>query len=143
VVGVLFALALFAAATARYGFPSPERPRRELEALTVRWTADLIAARVDAIGGDYWTVWPAVYHMNLTRRETGDSQIFCGVALRGRQLLSRRSHQDEIRVAVPNNETDRNMFLNYAAQCGVTPPVKIGEHGPFEIYLTRMVPAAP
>jgi hypothetical protein len=143
VMGVLAALALFAAATARYGLPSPERPRRELDALAGRWTADLIAAKVDAIGGDYWTVWPAVYHMNLTRREAGDSRVFCGVVLRGRELLSRRFHQDELRVAVLNNEIERSAFLNFAADCGVAPPVKIGEHGPFEIYLTRMVPAAP
>jgi hypothetical protein len=142
-MGVTVALGLFTAATVRYGTPSPERPRRELDALAGRWTAELIAARADAVGGDYWTVWPVVFHMNLTRRETGDSRVFCGIVLRGGELLHRRYHQDELRVAVPNNETDRSAFLNFAADCGVTPPVKIGEHGPFEIYLTRMVPAAP
>src|SRR5262249_6387978 len=82
VLGGLAALALFAAATSRYGFPSPERPRRDIDARAGALTAELLAADVDAIGGEYWTVWPAVYHANLVRRD----RLMYGVADRGRVL---------------------------------------------------------
>jgi hypothetical protein len=141
VLAVLAAFALFAAATARYGFPSPDRPRRELDAMAGQWTADLIAADVDAVGGDYWTAWPAVYHVNLVRRQGGDPRVFCGVILRGRVLLREVGYngRKELRVASRNDGKERAEFFGAAEVCGFSTPVKIGEHGPFEIYLIRPV----
>ncbi len=145
VLAGLAAIALFAAATARYGFPSPDRPRQELDALTGQWTADLIEADVDAVGGDYWTSWPAVYHVNLVRREKGDARVFCGVILRGRVLLRASGYNDkkELRVASRNDGKERAEFFAAATVCGFATPVKIGDHGPFEIYRIRPITLGP
>ncbi|HET9551497.1 MAG TPA: hypothetical protein VFP50_00880, partial [Anaeromyxobacteraceae bacterium] len=35
------------------------------------WTDDLLEARCDLVAGDYWTVWPAVWHAALVARERG------------------------------------------------------------------------
>jgi hypothetical protein len=144
-LGGLAALALFAGATSRYGFPSPDRPRRDIEARTSELTAELLAADVDAIGGEYWVVWPAVYHVNMVRREAGDDRMMYGVSDRGRVLLQQwpRSPNRPLRVAVLNTPEQREWFLTYIPVCRLTPPVKIGEHGPFAIYLTYPADDAP
>ena len=143
VLSLSAAVLLFAAATARYGLPAPDRPRAELDALAGAWTADLLAADVDAVGGDYWTAWLAVYHANMVRREQGDRRVLAGVILRGRVLLRATGYADrkELRVAARNDGDERAHFFAAAEVCGFAPPVKIGEHGAFEIYLVR--PAAP
>ena len=145
VIAWLAALSLLATSTIRYGFPSPDRPRRELEALTGRWTDDLLSANVDAVGGDYWTVWPIIYHANLVRQQNGDSRRFYTVTLRSLVLLRewRESHHGDLRVAVLKDPDERNMFFTCAEISGLTRPQKIGEHGPFEIYITRPADTGP
>jgi hypothetical protein len=144
-IGFLAAATLFAAATVRYGFPSPDRPRRDLNALTGRWTADLFAANVDAVGGDYWIVWPIVYHANMVRQQNGDDRFVYAVTLRSKVLLRewKQTHCGELRVAVPKDGNDLYMFFYAAAQSGLLPPRKIGEQGPFDIYVTRSSQAGP
>lgn len=133
------ALLLFAAVAAQYGFPDPERPRRELDAVAGQWTDALIAARADAVGGGYWTTWPAVYHMNLTRRRADDHSVFPAITTRGAMLLRRSDLRDgrTFRVAVWNDPDHRETFLTAASNLGLAAPVKIGESGPFEVYETR------
>jgi hypothetical protein len=48
-----------------YGVPSIGRVSRRLDAQLGRMTPDVIATGAGAIAGDYWTVWPAVFHANL------------------------------------------------------------------------------
>jgi hypothetical protein len=133
------ALVLFAAATAQFGFPTPDRPRREIEAIAGQWTDALTDARADAVGGVYWTTWPAAYHMNLTRRRAGDGRVFPAITIRGAMLLRRSELWDgrTFRVAVWNAPDHRNAFLYAASNLGLAAPVKIGESGPFELYETR------
>lgn len=140
--GALFlvaALALFAAATVEYGTPAPDRPRHDIDAATdFPWLPELDAAGVDALGGDYWTVWRAVYHVNMTRRQGGRTDLFYGVTDRGRVMIGRsgKSAANPLRVAVLKDPAQYQWFLTYLPVCNLAPPVKIGEHGPFEIYQT-------
>src|SRR5439155_12875228 len=113
-----------------------DRPRQELDARAGSWTEPLLAADVDAFGGDYWTVWMTLYHANMVRREHGDPRLLLGVSDRGRVLLEQWdwTTHPTLRVAVPNDPHERHGFLIGIELCGLAFPEKIGEHGPFEIY---------
>jgi hypothetical protein len=77
------ALALVpAAALAAYGAPSLGRVRAELDVVAGAYTADVLAARCDLVAGDYWTVWPTVWHAALVARERGLDRRVYGVTHR-------------------------------------------------------------
>ncbi len=79
----LFALALVpAAALAVAGPPSLARVRADLDLAAGRLTPDLLAARCDVLAGDYWTVWPAVWHAGLALHERGESRRVYGLTHR-------------------------------------------------------------
>jgi len=59
------------AALVTQGLPSAARARADLDGVAGRWTEDVLAARCGLVAGDYWTVWPAVWHVALTSRERG------------------------------------------------------------------------
>ena len=64
-------LALPLAALAVGGAPSLARVRGDLDAVAGRFTEDVLAARCQLVAGDYWSVWPAVWHAALVARERG------------------------------------------------------------------------
>jgi hypothetical protein len=79
----LAALALVpAAALAVSGAPRPARVRADLDLVAGRLTADVLAARCDVLAGDYWTVWPAVWHAALVLRERGEARRVYGLSHR-------------------------------------------------------------
>ncbi len=82
VVAVAGGLALLAAVVFRYGWPAADVPRRVMDERCAPLTADLLAADVDGVGGDYWQVWPVVYQLNLARYERGGGRIAWGVSRR-------------------------------------------------------------
>lgn len=63
----------------RFGCPSPAVPRAVIDERFGRHTSDILAADVDAVAGDYWRVWPAVFHANLVRHERGGGPVIWGV----------------------------------------------------------------
>jgi len=79
----LAALALVpAAALAVAGPPSLARVRADLDLAAGRLTPDLLAAGCDVLAGDYWTVWPAVWHAGLALHERGESRRVYGLTHR-------------------------------------------------------------
>ncbi|MBY0455755.1 MAG: hypothetical protein K2V38_00300, partial [Gemmataceae bacterium] len=140
---VVAAAGLFGAAVYEYGWPALDRPRQELEARTrPAWAAELEAAEVDALGGSYQSVWPVVYWVNLSRERAGNRRFLFAVSGRGVVLFRRRWDPDRpIRVAVRNDPAERDAFFHHSAGCGLEWPRKVGESGPFEVYLTAV--AAP
>jgi len=50
------------AALAVYGWPSVARVAAELDERMGAHTEEVLAARCDLVVGDYWSVWPAVWH---------------------------------------------------------------------------------
>jgi hypothetical protein len=65
-----------------YGWPSLRRVRADIDRLSVL-TPDLLASGCTHIAGDFWTVWPAVFHVNLTLYERGESGTVWGVTFGG------------------------------------------------------------
>jgi hypothetical protein len=66
-------------------------------------TADVLAAHCTHVAGDYWKVWPSVFHANLTLREQGESRTVWGITLRAEPTRAQWKHMplDELRIAVP------------------------------------------
>lgn len=135
------AAGLFAAATAQYGIPAPGRPRAEIDQKFGRFTPQLFDAGADAVGGDYWVVWPAVFHANLAG-PPGGTPLYGITNPRSGVFRPQweRTHPGGMRVGVPATDTDRTQFFEAAAKYGLSPPVLIGTRGDLEIYFTRPLP---
>ena len=54
-----------------YGPPSLSRVRRDLDAVLGTYTEDVLAGKCDLVTGDYWSVWPAVWHASWVAYERG------------------------------------------------------------------------
>jgi hypothetical protein len=68
-------LAVAAAAAAMYGSPSVRELRRRFDVFG-RETDEVVKSGATVIAGDYWTVWPAVFHANLARAGKGNQPVY-------------------------------------------------------------------
>ena len=59
---------------------------------TGRWTPDVLAADCTHVVGDYWAVWPAAFHTNMTRADRGDPRRVWGVTFRADPAWARQPH---------------------------------------------------
>jgi hypothetical protein len=65
------------AALAAAGSPSLARVRADLDDLSGARTEDVLAARCTLVAGDYWSVWPTVFHAALVAHERGlDARVY-------------------------------------------------------------------
>jgi hypothetical protein len=64
------------------GAPSPSRVERGVDARFGRMTPAVIAAGAAAIAGDYWTVWPAVFHANMAAARLASPRRIFGLTYR-------------------------------------------------------------
>ncbi len=101
----LVATMLLLAVTWAYGFPSPRRVRADIERLGV-FTPDVLAVGCTHIAGNYWTVWPAIFHVNLALYERGESRTVWGVTFGGQptSTLWRTIPQEKFCVCIPLND---------------------------------------
>jgi hypothetical protein len=99
------ALALPAlAALIAFGLPSLGRVRSDLDRTCGALTAEILEARCDAIAGDYWTVWPAVWHVAWVRHDRGLPGELHGVTHRSNPTLPLWRDRPGARVCVPAGE---------------------------------------
>lgn len=81
-------LAIFCvAAAARHGLPGLERVRAGLQEAAGKYSEELLAERCTHVVGDYYHVWPAVYHCNLLLAERGDPYTVWGIAQRSQPTV--------------------------------------------------------
>ncbi len=77
------------------GLPSLARVRAELNEACGDHSEDVVAGRCTHVAGDYWDVWPTVFHVNLTLYSAGKPEGFGGsvteVGLRRTGGVKRRS----------------------------------------------------
>ena len=137
--GIAAAL-LFVGATAQYGFPAPGNPRADLDVSVGAYTPELLAAKVDAVGGDYWIAWSAMFHANLA--DPGRPVPLYGLARRSSVLRPQweRTHPDGMRVGVPVANQHRAEFFEVAEMYGLSKPVLVETRGGLEVYFTRPNP---
>jgi hypothetical protein len=77
--------ALAAVAVVSYGAPSPDRISRGFDDRFGRQTAAVLHSGATVIGGDYWRVWPAVFHANLALARAHASAQMFGLAYRSEE----------------------------------------------------------
>jgi hypothetical protein len=109
--------------------PSLRACQITLEDSVGRCTEDILAARCTHVAGNYWSVWPAVYHANLALGARHENRMIWGIT--GRSELTRRYWQqipvEEWRIAVPVDPgphveaTARHFCYPPVSQCGAYP----------------------
>ena len=130
-LAALPAIALFAV-----GPPSMERARAALDAHG-RATADLLATRSTHLLGDFFKVWPAVFHANLARYESGEAGTLWGIAHRSAPTkpLWKPRRWSAARIAViAGDEFDAERSRR---RYGVPPLCKAEERGRVHVYTTE------
>jgi hypothetical protein len=97
------ALGLLLASLIGFHSPSVKRVRSDLERTLGQRTADILAADCTHVAGDYWKVWPDVFHANLVLREQGEKRTIWGITFRGWPTRSQWEHLplEQFRIAVP------------------------------------------
>jgi hypothetical protein len=65
-----------------YGPPRPAQVRKTLDRRLGLLTPEVMNTGAAVVAGDYWTVWPAVFHANLTLADRPDRRAIYGFAFR-------------------------------------------------------------
>ena len=73
-------LGLWAAAIVGFGLPSLTGVRQDIDRQLGQRTAELLAANCTHIAGNYWDVWPAMFHANLVLHERGETRVLWGLS---------------------------------------------------------------
>ena len=108
VAGVLLAGLLGLALALRHGPPSYPRVRDAVDQKFGLQTQALLATEADFVAGQYWDVWHAVFHANLTLYENGAARRIYGLTHRGDAARDRWPPIDSrTLIAVPRTPESR------------------------------------
>jgi hypothetical protein len=110
---VALALVLLGATPHAGGLPSLAEVRRTLDRKLGERTADVLTAGATHVAGDYWRVWPTVFHANLVLHERRARRVVWGLSWRSRPAWKRwrRMPARDIRVAMAPGDEDVPFFL--------------------------------
>jgi hypothetical protein len=135
---VLAAVGMFLAALINFHSPSIKKVHQDLAQTFGGRTADVLAAHCTHVAGDYWKVWPSVFHANLMLREQGKSETIWGITMRGEPTHDQWKDLplERLRIAVPLEDQGIAQFWFQAFHL---PPMVVVEQRP-TIYVLR--PAA-
>ena len=106
-------LGLWAAAIIGFGLPSLTGVRQDIDRQFGQRTAELLAANCTHIAGNYWDVWPAMFHANLVLYERGETRVLWGLSYRSSATQALWSHipLDKVRVGVPLHDKEADGYL--------------------------------
>ena len=119
---------------ASFGVPSLARVDRGLDDRFGRQSGAIVHAGATVIAGDYWRVWPAVFHANLSlARAHTRAQVF-GLAFRSEETDAMwKAGASRVRIA--GWPDDRSIAM-VAAEHGVT-ITPLGHEGEIDLYTGR------
>jgi hypothetical protein len=138
---IVAGLVLAAAVVGRYGGPSVGRARAILDDKYGGYTADVLAAGCPGLGGDYWVLWPTLWHVDLTRYERGESLGVVPVGnRRAWPWAGDRPAGGPFRVAVPKGHVADS--AEWLPRQGLEPYVRVGEYNSLDLFTTRPRPSA-
>jgi len=131
---------LLLAGLCQFGMPAIARPTADIHAIGGSLTREVMEAKVDAMGGDYWTVWRTLFDATLWQG-TSCPPIY-GITPRGVVFHKdwARTNPEGMQVAVPKTELDRKEFFATVARYGLSQPLLTTEKGSLEIYTLRPAP---
>jgi len=106
-------LGLWAAAIVGFGLPSLSGVRQDIDRHLGQRTAELLATNCTHIAGNYWDVWPAMFHANLVLHERGETRVLWGLSHRSHatQALWSQIPLDKVRVGVPLHDKEADGYL--------------------------------
>jgi hypothetical protein len=117
-----------------HGAPSRSRIDRGLDDRFGRQSDAILHAGATVIAGDYWRVWPAVFHATLTLARAHTRARVFGLAYRSEEtdMLWKNSGHEALVAGWPD---DRSIGM-VAAEHGITitPPAHLGE---IDLYTGR------
>lgn len=105
------ALVLLMSALLAYGRPSAKIVRAEIDQKFGSMTNDILASRAEIVTGDYWRVWPVVFHANLVLYEHGERRAIYGATYRGVGTSRLWIHDQGICAAAPVNDADAPNYM--------------------------------
>jgi hypothetical protein len=123
-----------AAAVAASGAPSLDRIDRGLDERFGRQSSTIVRAGATVIAGDYWRVWPAVFHANLRLARAHTSAQVFGLAFRSEEtdpLWKVTARQARI-AGWPDDRS----IATVAAEHGITLTL-LGHEGEIDLYTGR------
>ena len=88
------------------GTPSVSRIHSQLDQAFGSVTADVISSRAVLIAGNYWGVWPAVFHANLTLFEHRDHRRIYGLTYRDEPTVRAWRWLQHVCAAAPLGDQD-------------------------------------
>jgi hypothetical protein len=96
------------AAGASYGDPSLSGVQDDLRQWLGSRTEDVLAVRCTHVAGNYWIVWPTVFHANLVRYQRGESGVIWGVSFRSDPTRERikQAPVEQLRIAIPHQDNE-------------------------------------
>ncbi len=134
------ATALVTLTIANYGRPSLAALRLSLDRKFGTMTPEVLTSGATVIGGDYWTVWPAVFHANLALYRQDRRSTIYGLAFRSEMTNPRwTTRTTDIRVAAAPGDRTVEGWMN-------TIPLSIErvEHrSTLDLFITRTAAARP
>ena len=130
------ALSLCVLTLFNYGVPSRARLRATLDSRLGALTPDVIASGATVIGGNYWVIWPAVFHANLmTHRQKG--RAVYGLTYRSAPTDDLwQSSPADIVIAAPAG--DRTIDI-WARKAGLT-ITRLERRGAIDVFVGRRTP---
>ena len=106
-------LGLWAAAIVGFGLPSLTGVRQDIDQHLGQRTAELLAANCTHIAGNYWDVWPAMFHANRVLHERGETRVLWGLSHRSlaTKALWSQIPLEKVRVGVPLHDKEADGYL--------------------------------
>lgn len=123
----------------QFGSPSVSAVRADFDRRFGEHTQSLLNSGADAVSGEYWHLWPTVYHLELVRYEQGLPPLNNVVGLRTSPYWRswKSAGPDGFLVAVPRPLPDE--IEQIGVERGLAPLVPIREHEQLVIYRTRFL----
>ncbi|HEY2737249.1 MAG TPA: hypothetical protein VGK45_02525, partial [Thermoanaerobaculia bacterium] len=111
IANVLVLAALIPLTLFRFGPPSPARARTALDTGLGLCSPAILASGATHVIGNFWRVWPAVFHANLLLDERGEKQKIWGITYRSAPTRSLWTPTDWTRARFaglgPDSEIER------------------------------------
>ncbi len=111
---------------ARYGRVGEQVVRKALDDRAGKFTAETLDARCTHVIGDYWRVWPTVFHANLRLADQGSSRVVWGITQRSRPTMRCWSRVPESDTRIASILGDEGNAWAFAEHYRLPPLVELG-----------------
>jgi hypothetical protein len=126
-----------------YHMPSFAAARAAIDRTMGDYTDDILAAHCTHVAGDFWKIWPTVFHANLKLYEQGQHRTIWAIGKRDTAIvpLWRNMPRKQIRIAIPLGfEGD---VASHLEELGLAPLVEVDRRATIRVLKCGPVFAGP